>query len=141
MTLPIDPVSAAGAGLPAPSSGAMSPSMDQSLRALHQAAQAPEAVGHGVRSESASRSSAPLELLNRLTDSVISPGRTGLPPTTSLTEVGTLNDGTIEGLQRVSTFAIQTSVQLASESTMLSVTSALASAANTTFHQLLTSNE
>ncbi|HEX5687939.1 MAG TPA: hypothetical protein VFY73_28310 [Ideonella sp.] len=159
MALPIDPVSAVGTGMPAPASHAAGgatlpgaamppgePLLNQSLQALHQAAQAPEAVGHGVRAERTSSTSAPMQLLNHLTNSVIAPARAATEPTAQqlvpgLPDEATLNDASVEGLQRVSTFAIQTSIQLASESTMLSVTSALASAANTTFHQLLSSNE
>jgi len=151
MATPIDPVSAVGTALPPPGSHALpgaamppgEPLMQSSLQALHQAAQAPDGVGRGVRTEQAARSSAPMELLNHLTKHVIVPAReaAGLPAVPGVAEEATLNQASIEGLQRVSTFAIQTSVQLATESTMLSVTSALASAANTTFHQLLSSNE
>jgi hypothetical protein len=151
MATPIDPVSAVGTALPSPGSqnlpgAAMPPGeplMQSSLQALHQAAQAPEAVGRGLRAEQPGRPSAPMQLLGHLTNNVIVPAReaTELPAMPSLPDEATLNEASIEGLQRVSTFAIQTSVQLATESTMLSVTSALASAANTTFHQLLSSNE
>lgn len=160
---PIDPVSAVGTGLSASTSHSASaalghgslpgaampqgePMLNQSLQALHQAAQAPDLVGHGVRAESRGTPSAPMQLLNHLTNSVIAPARTATEPTAQelvpgLPDEATLNDASVAGLQRVSNFAIQTSIQLASESTMLSVTSALASAANTTFHQLLSSNE
>ena len=152
---PIDPVSAIGTGMPAPASTSVpggstlpgaampqgEPMLNQSLQALHQAAQAPDAIGRGVRAEATSRPSAPMQLLNHLTNSVIAPGKVDVPQVPPPGDDMSLNEAAIDGLQRVSTFAIQTSIQLASESTMLSVTSALASAANTTFHQLLSSNE
>jgi len=152
MAIPIDPVSAVGTMPSAASTGrslpgaAMPPGeplMQSSLQALHQAARAPDAVGRGVRAEQGMRTSAPMQLLGHLTNNVIVPAReaTTMPAVPGMPDEATLNQASIEGLQRVSTFAIQTSVQLASESTMLSVTSALASAANTTFHQLLSSNE
>lgn len=152
---PIDPVSAIGTGMPAPASTSVpggstlpgaamphgEPMLNQSLQALHQAAQAPDAIGRGVRAEATSHSSAPMQLLNHLTNNIIAPGKADVPQVPPPGDDMTLNEAAIDGLQRVSTFAIQTSIQLASESTMLSVTSALASAANTTFHQLLSSNE
>jgi hypothetical protein len=163
MTTPIDPVSAIGAGMPAPASTTVSsalgngtlpgaamphgePMLNQSLQALHQAARSPDAVGHGVRAEYSGRPTAPMQLLNHLTNSVLVPTRAATEPTAQQVVAGlpedvTLEEASAQGLQRVSTFAIQTSIQLASETTMLSVTSALASAANTTFHQLLSSNE
>jgi hypothetical protein len=152
MAPPIDPITAVGAGMP-PSSALPTPAgspsaapagqplFEQSLQALHQAAQAPDAVGRGVRAEASHRTSAPMQLLNHLTNSVIAPAQADLPRPPALADGAALNESAIDGLQRVSSFAIQTSIQLASESTMLSVTSALASAANTTFHQLLSSNE
>jgi hypothetical protein len=162
MATSIDPVSAIGAGMPAPATTVSSalgngtlpgaampqgePMLNQSLQALHQAARTPDAVGHGVRAEYSGRPTAPMQLLNHLTNSVLVPTRSATEPTPQQMLAGasedmSLNEASIQGLQRVSTFAIQTSVQLASETTMLSVTSALASAANTTFHQLLSSNE
>lgn len=162
MATPIDPVSAVGAGLSASSTSATTalgrdtlpgaamprgePMLQQSLQALHQAAQAPDAVGHGVRAEYSGRPTAPMQLLNHLTQSVLVPTREAAEPTAQqvaagLPEDATLDEASVDGLRRVSSFAIQTSIQLASETTMLSVTSALASAANTTFHQLLSSNE
>lgn len=163
MATPIDPVSAIGAGMPAPASTTVSsalgngtlpgaamphgePMLNQSLQALHQAAQSPGAVGHGVRAEYSGRPTAPMQLLNHLTNSVLVPTRVGVEPTAAQMPVASpedlaLNEASGQGLQRVSNFAIQTSIQLATETTMLSVTSALASAANTTFHQLLSSNE
>lgn len=163
MAIPIDPVSAIAAGMSAPASttvssalgngtlpGAAMPQgesmLNQSLQALHQAAQAPDAVGHGVRAEYSGRPTAPMQLLNHLTNSVLVPTRAAADSTAQqvaggLPEDATLDEASVDGLRRVSNFAIQTSIQLASETTMLSVTSALASAANTTFHQLLSSNE
>jgi len=140
----IDPVLAVGTGLPSATMPAGEPLMQSSLQALHQAAHAPDVVGRGVRSEAAGRPSAPMQLLDHLTRNVIAPGRAELaqPPALPTQPDGTpMDESAMAHLQRVSQFAIQASVQLASESTMLSVTSALASAANTTFHQLLSSNE
>lgn len=144
MSTSIDPVSAVGTGLPSAVSVPGEPLMQSSLQALHQAAHAPDVVGRGVRGEATGRPSAPMQLLNQLTTNVIAPARAELaqPPALPTQPDGTpMDESAMAHLQRVSQFAIQASVQLASESTMLSVTSALASAANTTFHQLLSSNE
>jgi hypothetical protein len=143
---PIAPVAGLtlpAATLPAPASPAAGGSLfDQSLQALQQAAHAPDAVGRGVRADVPRAGAPALQLVQQLTDNVlVRPVTAGPAPLLPEEAAGPLGESSLQGLQRVSEFAIQTSVQLASESTMLSVTSALASAANTTFHQLLSSNE